>query len=347
MGELIRKVNREGKFLGYYARWVDSDGKRKAKATKATSAAEARRILVELEAAAGRRQLGVPERPQPIRGTVLINRWIEESQPRTTNRKAWALKQRHTLVKVWPQLDTIVCREDAQRILRKLDSDGYKPATIRTAISSLKAAWRWAVDEGITDANPWAKLRLPKAESRVEYLSRSEIAALLDAVDSDRDVVAVAVRLALFAGLRVSEVWGLRWRSVDLDRGTLTIKNGYKNAPTKSRRERVIPMADQLRDALVDWQKRCPSREMVCPAMTGEAKAKRLDIRRLYRKAGFQVPSAPWHVLRHTFASHFLMSGGSLLTLQRLLGHTSVAITQIYSHLSDEHVAGEMKKLRF
>mgnify|MGYP003376922660 CR=1 FL=1 len=347
MGQVIRKTSRTGHFLGWYVRFIDSDGKRKAKATKATSAAEARRILVELEAAAGRRQLGVPDRPQPIKGVELIGRWIEESQPRTTNRQAWALRQRHALVKVWTQLNAIIGREDAQRIVRKLDSDGYKPATIRTAIACLKAAWRWAVEEGITEVNPWAKLRLPRAESRIEYLSRSEIAILLDAVDKDRDVVAVAVRLALFAGLRVSEVWGLRWRSADLDRGVLTVRNGYKNAPTKSRRERVIPMADQLRDALAAWQKRCPSREMVCPSLTGEAKAKRLDIRRLYRKAGLHVPSAPWHVLRHTFASHFLMSGGSLLTLQRLLGHTSVAITQIYSHLSDEHIAGEMKRLKF
>mgnify|MGYP002141563396 CR=1 FL=1 len=86
-----------------------------------------------------------------MRGTDLVNRWLSESLPRTTNRKAWELKQRHALVKVWSQIDTIVSREDAQRIARKLDSDGYKPATIRTAISSLKAAWRWAVDEGITE----------------------------------------------------------------------------------------------------------------------------------------------------------------------------------------------------
>ncbi len=92
MGQVIRKTNRAGRFIGWYIRYVDSDGKRKAKATKATSAAEARRILVELEAAAGRRQLGVPDRPAPIKGTDLINRWLEESQPRTTNRKAWVKK---------------------------------------------------------------------------------------------------------------------------------------------------------------------------------------------------------------------------------------------------------------
>ncbi len=78
MGEVIRKVNRAGRFIGWYIRYVDSDGKRKAKATRAATAAEARRILIELEAQAGRRQLGVPERPQPMKGTDLIARWLDE-----------------------------------------------------------------------------------------------------------------------------------------------------------------------------------------------------------------------------------------------------------------------------
>ncbi len=345
MGQVIRKTNRAGRFIGWYIRYVDSDGKRKAKATKATSAAEARRILVELEAAAGRRQLGVPDRPAPIKGTDLINRWLEESQPRTTNRKAWAKRQRYTMVKVWPYLDAIIGPQDAQRIVRTLSSR-YAPGTVKNTLATIKAAWQWAASEGIVEANPWT-VRMPTVQQRVEYLSRSEVAALIAAADAHRDVVAVAVRLAIYAGLRVSEVYGLRWRAVDLDRGVMTIRNGFRDAPTKSRRERVIPIADQLRDALAEWQKRCPSREMVCPSAADGAKIRRPDIRYLYRKAGLHVPSAPWHGLRHTFASHFLMSGGSLLTLQRLLGHSSVAVTQIYSHLSDEHVAGEIKKLRF
>ena len=345
MGEVIRKV-KGGRFIGWYVRFVDSDGKRKAKATKAKTAAEARRILIELEAQASRRQLGIPDRPAPLKGSVLIARWLDESQPRTLDREVWVTRQRHTLVKVAPYLDAIVTPIDAQRIIRKL-SMSYAPGTVRNTIVTLKSAWRWAASIGIADAtSPW-DMRPPAAENRVEYLSRSEVAGLLAAADADREVIAIAVRLAVFAGLRVSEVFGLRWRSVDLDRGVLTIRNGYRDAPTKARRERIIPMTDQLRDALLSWQRSCPSVDIVCPSMVGAAKAKRPDIRRLYHRAKLSVPSAPWHVLRHTFASHFLMSGGSLLTLSRLLGHTTVAITQIYSHLSAEHVAEEVKKLRF
>lgn len=345
MGQLIRKTNREGKFVGWYVRWVDASGKRKAKATKAATAAEARRILVELEAAAGRRQLGVPERPQPIKGVDLVARWLDESQPRTSDRKAWAKRQHYTMVKVWPYLDAIIGPQDAQRIVRTLSSR-YAPGTVKNTLATIKAAWQWAASEGIVEANPWT-VRVPTVQQRVEYLSRQEVVSLLAAADAHRDVVAVAVRLAIYAGLRVSEVYGLRWRAVDLDRGVMTIRNGFRDAPTKSRRERIIPIADQLRDALAAWQKRCPSREMVCPSAADGAKIRRPDIRYLYRRAKLPTPAAPWHVLRHSFASHFLMAGGSLLTLQRLLGHSSVAVTQIYSHLSDEHVAGEIKKLRF
>lgn len=346
MGEVIRKLNRAGRFLGWYIRYIDSDGKRKAKATKAVSAADARRILVELEAQAARRQLGVSERPQPIHGTVLLARWIEEAQPRTRDRSAWAIKQRYTISRVLPLLDRVVDRQDAVRVVRKLSAE-LAAGTLRLTVAKLKAAWSWAMAEGLVGENPWSKLQLPTVDQRVEYLSRAEVAALIVAADEERDVVGIAVRLALYAGLRVSEVYGLRWRAVDLARGVLTIRNGYGSSPTKSRRERVIPIADPLCDALLAWHKRCPSREYVCPSSTGTATTIRPDIRGLYRRAGLAVPRSPWHVLRHTFASHFLMAGGSLLTLQRLLGHSSVAVTQIYSHLSDEHVASEVKKLRF
>ncbi|MBL8632814.1 MAG: tyrosine-type recombinase/integrase [Myxococcales bacterium] len=343
MGQVIRKT-KGGRFIGWYVRYVDSDGKRKAKATKAATAAEARRILVELEAAASRRQLGIPERPKPLTGKELIDRWLKEYQPRTIDRERWVTRQRYALTSVRHRLSGIVNRADAATVVRQL-SGIQKSSTLRQTVGTLKSAWRWAISVGLVDSNPWS-MRLPAVEHRVEYLSREEVGRLLAAADADpQPVFAVAVRLAVYAGLRVSEVYGLRWRSVDLERGTLTIRNGYRDRPTKSRRERVIPIVDQLRSVLTVWRQRCPSQDYVCPSSTGLAADRRPEIRHLYRKASVPVPAATWHILRHTFASHFLMSGGSLLTLQRLLGHSSIAITQIYSHLSDDHIAAEMRKL--
>jgi len=350
MGEVIRKTNLAGRFVGYYIRLVDADGRRKARATKATSAAEARRILVELEATAGRRRLGIPDRPQPLAGVELIERWLEEAQPHTRDRRKWEAKHRYTLARVLPMLGVSTSRTDATKIVRKLHAT-MQPNTVRLVVTTLRYAWKWAVTQCLVDENPWI-MRMPLVR-KTEYLSREEVARLLSAVDADtqphRDVLAVAVRLAVYAGLRVSEVFGLRWRSVDLDRNVLVIRHGFRDSPTKSRRERVIPIADQIRDVLVDWRQRCPSQDVVCPAFSeGQwiAAGQSPDIRRLYRKAGLSVPSSPWHILRHTFASHFLMSGGGLLTLQRILGHAGIEHTQIYSHLSDEHVAVEMKRLK-
>lgn len=344
MGEVIRKTHR-GRFIGWYVRYVDSDGKRKAKATKATTAAQARRILCELEAQAARRQLGVMAPPPPITGVALLLRWLAEAQPRTTDRTAWVARQRHTLAKVWPELDALISPSDAHRILRSLG--GYAPGTVKNTLVALKAAWRWAMSVGLAASNPWS-MRVPTAAQRVEYLSREEVVALLGAADADREVLAVAVRLAVYAGLRCGEVFGLCWRDLDFERGVLRVRHSYRGAPTKSRRERCIPMAEPLREVLLRaWQTRGTRSDYVCPSQSGGAIAERPDIHRLYHRAGLTVPSAPWHVLRHTFASHFLMSGGSLLTLARLLGHSSVTITQIYSHLSDAHVASELRRLKF
>lgn len=354
MGEVIRK-SKSGRFIGWYVRYVDSDGKRKTRATKAATAAEARRILIELEAQAGRRSLGVPERPVTINGPELIARWLEEYQPRARNYARWRTDATYELRPVLPLIQGRVTPADAQRCVRQL-CDRYKASTVRKRIALLCTAWNWAVRSGLAERNPWTGLRLPKAESRVEYLSRDEIRGLLDAADADPElrgpVYAIAIRLCLYAGLRCCEAFGLRWRNIDLDRGVITVRSGYRDAPTKNGRERVIPIAEQLKQALLTWRARCPFTPSghVCPALNAgqwQSTRRRPAINRLYLAAGLCVPQAPWHVLRHTFASHFVMSGGNLLSLQRLLGHTTMKMTAVYSHLCDDHIAAEVKKLIF
>ena len=67
----------------------------------------------------------------------------------------------------------------------------------------------------------------------------------------------------------------------------------------------------------------------------------------LLRAAGCRVPAHPWHTLRHTFASHFIMAGGNILTLQKILGHSDVKMTMIYAHLAPDYLGQEMERVSF
>ncbi len=126
------------------------------------------------------------------------------------------MSKRHALARVLPYLDAVITQQDAVRIVRKLAAQ-FAPGTVRVKIVTLKSAWAWASSTGIVSTNPWS-MRPPAVDTPVEYLSRDEVTRS-PAVDADRqEVLAVAVRLAVYTGLRVCEVYGLRWRSVDFDR---------------------------------------------------------------------------------------------------------------------------------
>lgn len=357
MGEVIRKL-KSGKFIGWYIRFKDSDGKRKTRATQATSAADAKRILVELEARAGRGKLGVVERPQSIAVTQLIERWLEEYDPRTRDRRKWARKVRHEIGVLFPLLSqdaTTFRTADATKFVRAL-SERYQATTIRKKIAVLSTAFSWAVKQDIVAVNPFSGIRQPSPVSRVEYLTREEVRKLLAAADARTDprgaVLAVAVRLGVYAGLRAGEIFGLTWRHVDFDRCVLTIAHSYRSA-TKTGKTRHIPMSDELQAVLRSWRSRCPAvpEGVVCPLFTersGWSQAvRRPNVQSLYAQAGVTAPASPWHALRHTFASHFLMSGGGLLSLQHLLGHSDLKMTSMYAHLSSDHIAAEVKRLNY
>jgi site-specific recombinase XerD len=72
-----------------------------------------------------------------------------------------------------------------------------------------------------------------------------------------------------------------------------------------------------------------------------------LGLSKLLRGAQCHVPAKPWHALRHTFASHFMMSGGNILTLQKLLGHADLKMTMVYAHLSPDFVGAEVARMSF
>jgi integrase len=162
------------------------------------------------------------------------------------------------------------------------------------------------------------------------------------------------VATAVYAGLRKGELYGLRWPDVNLDRSQLTVARSYALAP-KSGKARHLPINPRLTRVLRAWQDRCPKTDDALVFPVGDValgwrmgnRSEMLGLPTVLKLAGCHVPKKAWHSLRHTFASHFMMAGGSILTLQKLLGHAALDMTLIYAHLAPDFMASEVAKMSF
>ncbi|KZE27341.1 tyrosine recombinase XerC [Crenobacter luteus] len=215
------------------------------------------------------------------------------------------------------------------------------------SLARKRSAWRrffqfW-VDEGLLSANPAATLPRRRQPKRLpKSLSVDDACALLDARPVGDDALAVRDR-AMFemlysCGMRLSELVGLDLADLDLVEAEVRVLG-------KSHKERLLPVGRVAREALLEW---LPLRG----TLAGDTAALFVS-RRGARLTGRQVQKrlAQWalaaghprhvhpHMLRHSFASHLLQSSGDLRAVQELLGHTSVAATQIYTSLDYQHLA--------
>ena len=368
MGEVIKKA-KGGRFVGWYLRFVDVDGRRKQRASGQQTHAEAKRMLLEIEARIARGKLGVPERePELAMMTIaeLSERFLKEyDSPKIRSHDRWANKARTHLRPVLRQVGALVASQFSPPQAEKLRNVLIRSGAANTAavrLSQISCVFAWATKQRIVAQNPFVGVRKPRKESRLEFLTVAEARRLIDFTDAQAKsdlrgaVFSVAVRLGLLAGLRAGEVFGLRWRDCDLDRGVMTVNKSYCSV-TKTGKPRTVPMTDELVTVLRTWRLRCPTTKegVVCPL---SPKRRNFDAApwhqayrapnpaALYRVAGLRVPQAPWHCLRHSFASLFVQSGGSLPTLQKLLGHADIQMTMVYAHINDSFAALEIKRLK-
>jgi site-specific recombinase XerD len=226
-----------------------------------------------------------------------------------------------------------------RRYLASLGTRRLARATVARKAAALRCYFAWSVRTGRLDADPARSLRSPTGGGRLpRVLSNGEIGSLLDrpavtAVDQ-RDLAVLELLYA--AGLRVSELCGLDRAGVDL-RGRTVLVLG------KGGKERRVPMHDRATQALGAWLEQ-GRQELAVAASPLEAvflnrRGGRLgprDVRRILDSRAAS-PTHP-HALRHTFATHLLDGGADLRVVQELLGHASLATTQIYTHVSKERL---------
>ena len=199
-------------------------------------------------------------------------------------------------------------------------------STIAWILGDARNLFYWAVDSGLIDKNPVPRRLLPRIQERPpDHFNDGEIAALL----AIPEPYAFVIRLALGTGMRWSEL--CRLQASDLQDGMLVVHH------TKSARLRRVPLdhAPALQAEIRGYRRRlCPYDESA-PGNFANL------VRRLSGVQDFRI-----HRLRHTFACRWLRRGGSLAVLQHILGHSTVAMTQRYAKLTDEHVRTEARRLR-
>ncbi len=229
-----------------------------------------------------------------------------------------------------------VDRMHLRRYLASLGTRKLARATIARKVAALRCYFSWQVRQGRLSSDPTRTLRAPSGGGRLpRVLSKGEMSSLLD-VESDtavdqRDLAVLELLYA--AGLRVSELCGLDRGDIDLRGRTVTVLG-------KGGKQRRVPVHDAAVGALRSWLEEGRD-QMEGP--TGAAFVNRRgarlgprDVRRILDRRAVS-PTHP-HALRHTYATHLLDGGADLRVVQELLGHSSLATTQVYTHVSKERL---------
>lgn len=219
----------------------------------------------------------------------------------------------------------------------------HKPlsgATVQGYVRALKAFFAWAEREEYTLTNLMAKIPIPKAETRViTTFSKEQIQSLFNLCLSSNgnSVRNTLILLLLFdCGLRVSELVGIELNDINLEEGIIKIRKA------KGGKERYVPIGSIAQRFL--WKYINTSRPRpITPHITSlllndkglpfTGNGVQQMIRRYGKKAGITGSRCSPHTCRHSFAKNYLMNGGDIFSLQKILGHSSLASVRIYLNL--------------
>jgi len=267
---------------------------------------------------------------QPWNPSVKDNRRLEELIALWWNNHGKTIKSgsytKRALELVCGQMGNPVGRKISAQTFYKWRSsridEEYKPTTINLYLAYLKALMNTLIEhELIQYENPFNKVRPIKVqEQERNHLSKEEIGLVLDdLVENGLRETYLLACICLATGARWSEALNLHEKSV--------INGKVRFTNTKSRRIREVAVSKATQDKII---------ELALLSCRSERKTSAHRFAESLKRVGLKTEGQATHVLRHTFAAHFMMNGGSIATLQRILGHSNIKTTMIYIHCTSE-----------
>ena len=209
----------------------------------------------------------------------------------------------------------------------KLKDKFIAAATVNRELACLKCMFNKAIEWGKADDNPVRKVKLFKENNkRLRFLEKEEIPKFLDSAAPHLKPILI---VALFTGMRKSEILTLQWKNINFGQGIIYLLH------TKNGERREVLMNDIVKKTLIAVPKNPKSPYIFCH----EDGKPYLNVRKSFDAVlkKCDIIDFKFHDLRHTFASHLVMSGIDIKTVQELMGHKSIEMTLRYSHLSPDH----------
>ena len=256
--------------------------------------------------------------------------------------RRYLLKGTSAVVARGEQIDPdLIAVEHVRNYLTELLGSGASRATIQRRLFAIKAYFRWR--EAAGKPNPVRAIRSLKiAKHLPQALSEEDTTKLVEADSGKNRRASIrdrAIMEVLYsAGLRVSELTALDWRDIDEELGMVMVRSG------KGRKDRLVPLGEPALDALRAWRDETPQQFSANGPVITNLRGKRLTPRSVQKilvrrvaEAGLDTSISP-HGLRHCFATHLLNAGADLRSIQEMLGHSSLATTQRYTHVSVRHL---------
>lgn len=239
---------------------------------------------------------------------------------------------------------------DLERLKKQMSELGRSPGTIQLTLALFRGIFNKGREWNLIRAvNPMGRVRMPKVDnSRERFLSKAEVELLLEKLaERSRQAYDLAV-LALNTGARSGELLNLTWGDVNLDSGIIVFRN------TKSGRTRRIPLNEEAFRVLTEREKGSPTSLVFLTSKGAPIR----EITNTFQKVADELfnkgiatndrrNKVVFHTLRHTAASHLVMSGVPLATVKEILGHRSLSMVERYAHLTPEAQRDALQKLAY
>ena len=233
-----------------------------------------------------------------------------------------------------------------EKIKKSMKDAGRSPRSIQYALAVIRQVFNWSFRNNLFNGeNPVKKVRIPSVDNkRTRFLTVQEADLLLPALKTKSREMWEMALLSLHCGMRASEIFRLTWADINADNDTILAKG-------KGNKNRFTYMTEAVKDMILSKDIKGKG-DLLYPSPNG---GQRREVSKTFKHVvndlGFNegITGRPgrvvFHTLRHTFASWLVQNGESLYVVKERLGHSTMAMTERYSHLAPENQRGTVKTL--